>query len=434
MIDAITRHGKITSNFVYIISKLLAKQYLKSDPNYHNDLKYIKNFLGNLKGPLMKIGQIIATIPGVLPSEYSEYLLSLQSNAPHMGPYFVKKRMQMELGENWQKNFKKFDFNACNGASLGQVQKAVTKSGEDVACKLQYPNMESAVDIDLSYLKLIFKIYNQYNPKIDCNVLFAEIKNRLTEELDYENELLNIKAFDYIFKHHKNIANVPKGFGDLSTKKILTMEFLSGKSILDKNLKDKNKIAKNLFCSWYIPVFHFGIVHGDSHFGNYKITDDAKINLLDFGCVRRFSNDFIQSVIMLYKSLLHDDKKMNREAYINWGFKGLDNDMIDILNIWARFLYDPLLDDKKRLLHNDWQNGSKLLLKILSKLKTSRGLSIPKEFIFLDRATIGIGSAILKLGARHNWHKMFEKIINDKPESVIKDNIDNVNKIFAGIN
>ena len=88
--------------------------------------------------------------------------------------------------------------------------------------------------------------------------IFSEIKNRLTENLDYENELLNIKAFDYIFKHHKNIANVPKVFGDLSTKKILTMEFLSGQSILDKNLKDKNKIAKNLFCSQYIPVFHLG--------------------------------------------------------------------------------------------------------------------------------------------------------------------------------
>ena len=136
----------------------------------------------------MKVAQLSATIPDLLPDEYTKELLHLQSNAPPMGWLFVKRRMATELSQNWQKEFKEFDKEATRAASLGQVHKAITNNGEKVACKLQYPDMQSAVSADLSQLKMIFSIYQSYNKAIKTEEVYKEITERLTEELDYERE------------------------------------------------------------------------------------------------------------------------------------------------------------------------------------------------------------------------------------------------------
>ena len=208
----------------------------------------IREALGGIKGPLMKVAQLSATIPDLLPDEYTKELLHLQSNAPPMGWLFVKRRMATELSQNWQKQFKEFDKEATRAASLGQVHKAVTNNGETVACKLQYPDMQSAVSADLSQLKMIFSIYQSYNKAIKTDEVYKEITERLTEELDYEREKKLMKVFEKIFSKN-NIINIPKIQNKLRSKRLLTMSGLKGKSILSEKTakKDiKNYLTKTM--------------------------------------------------------------------------------------------------------------------------------------------------------------------------------------------
>ena len=134
----------------------------------------LTEILGGLKGPVMKIGQLLSTIPDLLPPEYVNALSQLQSNAPPMGWNFVKRRMKSELGINWEKKFKKFENEPFAAASLGQVHKALNKKGQNIACKLQYPDMESIVEADINQLKLVFKIYRQIDASIDTSNILKE--------------------------------------------------------------------------------------------------------------------------------------------------------------------------------------------------------------------------------------------------------------------
>jgi len=132
-----------------------------------DDARAFAEALGAMKGPMMKVAQLLATIPDALPADYSEQLMKLQSQAPPMGAAFVRRRMQTELGPDWRARFAEFDLTPAAAASLGQVHRAVTLAGEAVAVKLQYPDMASAVEADLAQLNVLFAIRRRFGAAID---------------------------------------------------------------------------------------------------------------------------------------------------------------------------------------------------------------------------------------------------------------------------
>ena len=134
----------------------------------------------------MKAAQLIATIPEALPADYAEALTTLQSEAPPMGAAFVKRRMVAELGPDWRQKFSTFDLHPAAAASFGQVHRATTLQGVDVACKLQYPDMASAVEADISQLDLALSLHRRLNPAVDARDAAQEVAERLREELDYD--------------------------------------------------------------------------------------------------------------------------------------------------------------------------------------------------------------------------------------------------------
>ena len=190
----IKRYAQVGGVVGKLATKLASQKYLGVKLDKEKHALEIREALGGIKGPLMKVAQLSATIPDLLPDEYTKELLHLQSNAPPMGWLFVKRRMATELSQDWQKKFKEFDKEATRAASLGQVHKAFLNNDESVACKLQYPDMQSAVSADLSQLKMIFSIYQSYNKAIKTDEVYKEITERLNEELDYEREkkLMNV--------------------------------------------------------------------------------------------------------------------------------------------------------------------------------------------------------------------------------------------------
>ena len=374
--------------------------------------------LGGLKGPLMKVAQLVATIPDLLPPEYAEELQKLQSDAPPMGAAFVKRRMQAELGPDWQSRFAAFDLKPSAAASLGQVHQAQTFEGQALACKLQYPDMQSAVEADLKQLQLLFALHRTMDPAVDTTEIFKEIADRVREELDYRREAAHARLYGAIL-HDQPLVRVPAVHEDLSTDRLLSLSWLEGQKLLtfkEHALSARNTIAEAMFRAWWWPFSQYGVIHGDPHLGNYTVFLDgdqpAGINLLDYGCIRIFPPSFVGGVVDLYRGLLENRPEQVVHAYEVWGFKGLTRDLIDVLNIWARFIYAPLLDDRVRTVADGVSPaayGRKEAFTVHKALKEKGPVRVPQEFVFMDRAAIGLGGVFLHLQAEMNFHQLFEE-------------------------
>lgn len=411
------RYANVTGRVSGVGMKLAGKRLFGLDIDNKNDAEALQNALGNLKGPLMKVAQILATIPDALPKEYTQALMQLQAHAPPMSWVFVKRRMTSELGPEWMDKFDSFEQVATNAASLGQVHVAY-KNGQKLACKLQYPDMASAIEADLRQLKTILRIYGLYDKAIDTSEVYEELNVRLREELDYELEAKHIALYQHMLNGEKQV-HIPEVFQGLSTKRLLTMSWMEGEKILnfkESPIEKRNQIALHLFRCWYVPFYEYGVIHGDPHLGNYTIRDDLSVNLLDFGCVRVFPPTLVQGVIDLYYALQENDEQRAVHAYQTWGFKGLSKEQIDILNIWARFVYSPLMEDKERRMDetNSGDYGREKAAEVHALLKKSgRGVKPPREFVLIDRAALGLGSVFLHLQAKVNWYRLFHDLIQD---------------------
>ena len=372
--------------------------------------------LGNLRGPVMKVAQFVATVPGVLPPEVAAPLLTLQTNAPPMGAGFVKRRMAAELGPDWEKKFKHFEREAAAAASLGQVHRAIAKDGRVLACKLQYPNMAAAVDSDVRQFKTALSLQRSFDSTIDTREIGEEVAARLAEELDYEREAAHMRLYGHMLAERDDIA-VPEPVAALSTKRLLTMTWLEGRPFTEFEkaaLKIRNSVSTALFKAWWRPFARYGVIHGDPHLGNYTVREDGGVNLLDYGCIRTFHPSFVEGVVGLYRALQVRDDKMAAKAYTAWGFADLTPDRVEVLNLWARFIFTPLLDDRVRVVDDGVpaaEYGMRQANDVFGKLKALGGVKPPREFVFMDRAAIGLGGALIRMGARLNFHKLFEEEI-----------------------
>lgn len=372
--------------------------------------------LGNLRGPVMKVAQFVATIPGALPTEVAAPLLNLQANAPPMGAAFVRRRMAAELGPDWERQFRSFDRAAAAAASLGQVHPAVARDGRALACKLQYPNMSAAVDSDVRQLRTALGIQRSLDRTIDTREIAKEIEARLKEELDYVREAAHMHLYRIMLADCSDIV-IPEPIAKLSTARLLTMTWLDGKPILDcvaAPLSVRNHVGAALFRAWWRPFARYGTIHGDPHLGNYTVRKDGGVNLLDFGCIRTFPASFVGGVVDLYRALQHRDDALAATAYRRWGFKAITPELVQVMNMWARFIFTPLLDDRRRLVDDGVpaaMYGLKQANEVHAKLRELGGIRPPREFVFMDRAAIGLGGALIRLGARLNFHRLFEEEI-----------------------
>ena len=377
----------------------------------------LKALLGGLKGPLMKVAQFLSTIPDALPAEYAAELAQLQANAPPMGWSFVKRRMVGELGPAWQSRFKTFGQEAAAAASLGQVHRATLPDGTDVACKLQYPDMASTMEADLRQLRLGMSVYKRLESAIQLDDIYDELAERLREELDYRREAAQMRLYGLMLAGDP-LVSVPVPIDSHSTGRLLTMTWLEGRGLqsrLDAGMaqEERDHLATAIFHAWYRPLYRYGVIHGDPHLGNYQVRADNGLNLLDFGTIRVFPPKFIKGVIDLYEAIRDEDMDRAHHAYEQWGFTGLSREKMGILNQWARFIYEPLLDDRVRLIqeHGSPDYGRQVAEKVHAELKTAGGVKPPREFVLMDRSAVGLGSVFLRLQAKLNWSRMFNELI-----------------------
>ena len=378
----------------------------------------LKRALGGLKGPVMKVAQMLATIPEALPADFARELSELQANAPAMGWAFVQRRMGSELGPNWSEQFSTFDKTSAAAASLGQVHRAQSLDGRALACKLQYPDMAAAVEADLGQLSMILAIYRRLDRSIDTKHALTEIGARLREELDYELEARHMNLYAALLAKEERV-HVPRVLPEVSTKRLLTMTWLEGRALAEMESAPesvRNQVAEALFRAWYVPFYQAGVIHGDPHLGNYTVAEDDSINLLDFGCIRAFEPKFIEGVIDLYRSVRDDDQDLAMHAFTTWGFERLTPAVVEVLRTWAEFLYAPLLEDRPRRLQEIEARGifgEDIAREVHRRLREEGGVTPPREWVFMNRASVGLGAVFLRLRAKLNWHRMFHDLIED---------------------
>jgi predicted unusual protein kinase regulating ubiquinone biosynthesis (AarF/ABC1/UbiB family) len=344
----------------------------------------------------------------------------LQSEAPPMGWAFVRRRMAAELGPDWQQKFASFEHAPAAAASLGQVHRATSHDGKPLAAKLQYPDMQSAVEADLQQLELIFAIRRRMDPAIDTREIAKEIGARVREELDYRREAKHVALYREILADVPEVR-VPNAWPLLSTGRLLVLDWLEGKKLLtykDASPEIRNRLATAMFKAWWLPFSRFGVIHGDPHLGNYTAFEEAGeprgINLLDYGCIRIFPPKFVGGVVDLYRGLRNGEEARVVHAYETWGFQGLTRGLIDALNIWARFIYGPLMDDRVRTIADGVkpaEYGRREVYRAHMALKELGPVTVPREFLLMDRAAVGLGAVFLHLRAELNFHRLFESAI-----------------------
>jgi predicted unusual protein kinase regulating ubiquinone biosynthesis (AarF/ABC1/UbiB family) len=269
-------------------------------------------------------------------------------------------------------------------------------------------------------LKLLLALHRRFERAIDTQEIYQEISARIREELDYKREAGHARLYASMLADSPSVR-VPAIREELSTRRLISMDWLEGERLLtfkQHGQEERNLIASAMFKAWWHPFGRYGVIHGDPHLGNYSVFSEenapAGINLLDYGCIRIFPASFVGGVVDLYHGLRTGEQARVVHAYESWGFRGLSRELIDILNIWARFIYGPLLEDRVRNLADGTdpaEYGRREAYRVHRALKEKGPVTVPREFVFMDRAAIGLGSVFLHLRASLNFYQLFNEEI-----------------------
>jgi predicted unusual protein kinase regulating ubiquinone biosynthesis (AarF/ABC1/UbiB family) len=299
------------------------------------------------------------------------------------------------------------------------VHRATLPNGGQVACKLQYPDMPNIMEADLKQLKLAMAVYRRMDNAIIQDDIYVELAERLREELDYTREAAQMRLYHAMLEDTPDV-NVPVPVASHTTRRLLTMTWLNGvgmKTWLDgePSQEARNALATALFRAWYIPFYRYGVIHGDPHLGNYQVNPEGGLNLLDYGSIRVFPAKFVTGVLELYAAVRDDDRDRAMHAYAVWGFTGITPEHVAVLHDWAKFLYDPLIEDRVRPIqeNGDTQFGRSVAEKVHQGLQRIGGVRPPREFVLMDRSAIGLGSVFLRLRAELNWSRLFHETVAD---------------------
>ena len=373
--------------------------------------------LGELKGAVMKIGQIASQTQDLLPKEFSDALKKLQKEAPPVDFSVIKDQIESELGGPLEQFYKSFDEVPFASASIGQVHRAVTHDDQSVVVKVQYPGVDRSCDSDLKQLRLTLKLGGLLKlPKESVDALFSEIQERLHEELDYVNEANNIRLFLSFHKEHPDIL-VPEVYDVLSTRHILTLQYLQGDhadELVDKGYSQDeiNHLGENLFSMLTQHLFEFKKIHGDPHPGNFAFRKDGKIIIYDFGCIKILKSNIVEAYKNAIQASLSEDYDAVDDALKRLGARvdGKISPGEDYYKVWRNIFFEPFLvnsdyDFKEAKLHIDAAKNTSLLFKYLSHFKP------PVESLYIDRMISGHYWLIKSMGVRANFTSILNKYI-----------------------
>ncbi len=391
----------------------------------------IAKTLGELKGAVMKVGQMASIASDVLPRELSDALSKLQKEAPPMAYEVIAEQIESELGAPPEALFERFDETPFASASIGQVHRARTDDGREVVCKVQYPGVDGAVDSDLSHLKLALRASGLVSiSRHALNETFAELRARLHEELDYCNEADNVRAFRRFHERHPWVL-IPEVVGERSSQRVLTLTYEEGDPIdvVDESGRytqaQRDLLGRHLFRFMASEIFEFGAIHGDPNPGNFAFRPDGTVVVYDFGCVKHLPPAIVQAYRDTVVYGIAEDYDEVERALHTLGVRNPSGPPVDYAyyKIWRDIFAEPFLrnatfDYARSTIHDD------VIKQIPGVMKRMASFQPAKELIFLDRMVAGQYGNLRKLHARVPSLELLRPLIDDfSPDALVSAQI-----------
>lgn len=377
----------------------------------------IAETLGQLKGAVMKVGQMASMIGDILPKELVQHLSTLQNEAPPMPYSVIAEQIEKELGGPPDTLFDDFDREPFASASIGQVHRAWTQDGRDVVVKVQYPGVDAACDSDLNQLKFALRASGLIHVKKEAlNDLFEEIRKRLHEELDYRTEANHARLFRDMFQQVPYVV-VPHIVEERSSQRVLTLTYESGDHISridhnDEYTQDvRNQLGHHLMEFVVSQIFVHQTIHGDPNQANFAFRPDGSIVLYDFGCVKKLKPDIVEAYRDTIIAGINEDYEAVDRGLIALGARIPDGPPLDaeFYKPWREILFRPFLDQEfdygKSAIHTE------VVARIPDVLKRLNSFQPPPELFFLDRMILGQYETMRKLKPVGNFNQIIKKYL-----------------------
>jgi predicted unusual protein kinase regulating ubiquinone biosynthesis (AarF/ABC1/UbiB family) len=374
--------------------------------------------LGNMKGALMKLGQMASYLDDGLPEPLRLALAQLQSNAPPMSVDLVHEVIRQEFGRDASELFMEFDEEPIAAASIGQVHRAIvidptTNTERAVAVKVQYPGVADAIDADLRTADLLGTLLAFGFKSLNPEEMVAEIKDRLREELDYIREARNQKEFAEFYRGHPFI-HVPEVIDHLSTARVLTTELVSGSSfdeVLTWSQEERDKAGESIFRFVFRSLYRFRAFNGDPHPGNYIFHGNGRVTFLDYGLIKHFTVEEMDMFKSMVKSAVIDhDMETYRSIVENAGMLQKDLDIsTDEVGMYFSHFYEPVRDSREMT----WTTTYATSIVRHTFDRTSpiaQYATVPRSFVFIQRINLGLYAILGQLGARGNYRRIAEEL------------------------
>lgn len=381
--------------------------------------------LGNMKGVLMKLGQVASFVDDGMPEPVRQALEQLQSNAPPMSPALAAEMVQRELGAPPDTVFAEWDPVPIAAASIGQVHRAMTRDGRAVAVKVQYPGVEEAIRADLAGMDaamfgspLLFKNF-EVQPFLD------EIRERITEELDYCVEASNQKLFADFYRGHPFI-HIPEVVDELTTTRVLTSELVSGVRFSELESWDESErqlAAETIFRFVFRSLYRLKAFNGDPHPGNYLFRPGGRVSFLDFGLVKHYTDEDISQLMDLVDAMvLNDDLSKVMAASIRAGYypPGAKVSAEEIRDFSMAFWEMVRLDETFRFTPEyATEVVRRFFLGRATHGDAAKYANMPARWTILQRINVGLVAILGRLGAEANWRRIAEEMwpITDRAPS-----------------
>jgi predicted unusual protein kinase regulating ubiquinone biosynthesis (AarF/ABC1/UbiB family) len=372
--------------------------------------------LGQLKGGAMKFGQALSVFEAALPEEsaapYREALTKLQEAAPPMPAATMHRVLDEQFGRSWRSRFTSFDDEPAAAASIGQVHRAVWADGRDVAVKIQYPGAGPALMADFNQLSRFAKLFGRISPGLDVKPLLAELKERVSEELDYSLEANAQRAFAEAYTDDPDIV-VPRVVA--SAPKVVVSEWLDGtplsQIIASGSQEQRDQAGRQLALLHFSAPQRCGLLHADPHPGNFRLTADRRLGVLDFGAVARLPNGTPEPLGRITRLVLDGDvdaviAAMQAENFIR---PGVDIDAARVMG-YLRPILDPLAKPEFSFTR-DWmrQQAARIGDPRSEAARVGRMLNLPPEYLLLHRVTLGSIGVLCQLGATAPYREIAEE-------------------------
>jgi predicted unusual protein kinase regulating ubiquinone biosynthesis (AarF/ABC1/UbiB family) len=372
------------------------------------ELKKIVLSLSQLKGLAMKLGQMFSYFELSMPNELQSALSLLQTQSPSMPYSIVERQIRSEIAtDKANVLLAKMEREPIAAASIGQVHRAEI-DGQQVVVKVQYPEIEAAINSDFSLTKFAGPIASIFAPGANIPDFIAEVKRVFLEECDYINEAANQRRFYELYRDHDHVV-IPRVFEEFSSRRVLVSEYIDGQSfrqLLASNPSQEQRdiLGQTLFRFYIGSLFVHGLYNGDPHPGNYLFLPDQRVAILDYGCVMYFDQVFCKRLARLVRAVYRDDPDELSRCYEDFGMKQTTRKFPhELARDFMRSFFGQLLEDREQAITMQQNRDLRTMMKTKQQLLK---LNIPKEFIFLFRIRFGLFSIIAELGSIANWHRL----------------------------